>query len=226
MKEGYLQDYLLEGAQFTENWEFPILQPCHEVPEAIIPFSKTKGAKNLNQFVHFYEIDDKISPFDRNPSIYFPRLSQFMGVIGCDFSVYRDMPFPQQISQTFRNRALTFWLQNHGISVVPNVRYAGKRSYEFCFEGIPQNSIISIGTHGCTKKRDDINMHIEGISETIKQLKPELILFYGAVVEAIESILLFEKIPHKIFKSDTSEFFKKRFEESNPLLEGFDVGGA
>jgi hypothetical protein len=221
-----LQDYLIEGAQLTKRWGFPILQPCHEVPEKLIKFSKIKETKDFKQFVHFYENDNKILPFGRNPHKYFSQLCQFSGVIGCDFSVYRDMPFSEQVGQTFWNRALTFWLQNHNITVIPNIRYGDESTYEFCFDGIPEKSIISIGTHGCTKSRDDISFHIKGISETIKQLKPELILFYGAVVEDLEALLLLQKIPFKKFNSDISEFFKKRMEESGPLLEGLDIGGA
>ena len=226
MKENYLQSYLLEGADFTERWEFPILQPCHAIPEALIAFSKTKEKENLNQFVHFFEEDDKILPFGRNPRNYFPRLSQFGGVIGCDFSVCRDMPFSEQIGQTLRNRALTFWLQYRNISVIPNVRFSDARSYEFCFEGIPKNSVISIGTHGCTKKKEDIHYLIKGILETIKRLKPEAILLYGAVKKEVEFIITSENVPYKIFPSDTSEFFKNREEKSYPLFAGLNVGGA
>jgi hypothetical protein len=226
MKDGYFQAYLVEGAYFTAEWEFPILQPCREIPAGLVAFSKTKGETNLNQFVHFYEEDSKILPFDRNPRNYFLRLSQFKGVIGCDFSMYRDMPFSQQVSQTFRNRSLTFWLQNHGIPIVPNIRYGDERSYRFCFDGIPENSIVSIGTHGCTKKRDDINYHIKGVLETIKRLKPEAILFYGAVNERIKYILNSEKIYYKVFASDTSSFFKKREDNSLPLFDEMNAGGA
>jgi hypothetical protein len=226
MKDDNFQAYLFEGAHFTKRWEFPKLHPCHEIPEKILSFSKTKAEMDFNQFVHFYEEDRKILPFGRNPRNYFPRLSQFKGVIGCDFSVYRDMPFSQQVGQTLWNRALTFWLQSHGISVIPNVRYADERSYKFCFDGIPKNSVISIGTHGCTKKKDDIYYLIKGIPETIKQLKPELILFYGVVKEDIKFILDSEKVPYKIFQSDTFEFYRSREENECPLFEGFDVGGA
>lgn len=221
-----LQDYLIEGAHFTEKWGFPILKPCHENPEKLICFSKIKDAKNIYQFVHFYENDNKILPFGRNPHKYFSQLCQFRGVIGCDFSVYRDMPFSKQVGLTFWNRTLSFWLQNHNITVIPNVRYGDERSYEFCFDGIPKNSIISIGTHGCTKSKDDIIFHIKGISEAIKQLKPELILFYGAVVEDLKALLLIKNIPYKKFNSDTSEYFKKIIEETSPLLDGLDIGGA
>jgi hypothetical protein len=112
LKKDHFQAYLLKGANLTGKWEFPKLKPCHEVPEKLIPFSKTKGIKNFNQFVHFYELDEKILPFDNHPRTYFRRLSNFKGVIGPDFSVYRDMPLFKQIGQVSKNCILTFWLQS------------------------------------------------------------------------------------------------------------------
>ncbi|MCL2007371.1 MAG: DUF4417 domain-containing protein [Treponema sp.] len=226
MKNSYLQAYLVEGACRSKRWGFPMLQPCHIIPEELIAFSKTKGKENINKFVHFYEEDDKILPFGRDPRKYFPRLSQFGGVISCDFSVYRDMSFSLQISQTLWNRELTFWLQYRNISVIPNVRYSDEQSYEFCFEGIPKNSVISIGTHGCTNTKDDIFFHIKGLSETIRQLNPEAILFYGAVKNELKYILHSEKIPYRIFPSDTSEFYKNKEEKTYPLFDSLDARGA
>jgi len=214
------QAFLIEGADLTENYEFPILQPCHEIPENLIAFSNTKEIKDINSFVHFYERDKNILPFARNPRNYFPRVSQFMGAIGCDISMYHNMSISLQIYNTFRNRALSFWLQKHGISVIPNIRYGDERSYSFCFEGIPKNSVISIGTYGCIKKKDDIFYHIKGVSETIKYLKPEAILFYGTINEDIKYKLSLEGIYYKIFRSDTSRAFENRLDKSCPLFEG------
>jgi len=213
------QAFLIEGADLTENYEFPILQPCYEIPKDLVAFSKNKETENLNSFVHFYERDKDILPFARNPRNYFSRLSQFKGVIGCDISMYRNMPLAMQIAHTYYNRALSFWLQNHGLSVIPNVRYGDARSYSFCFEGIPQNSVISIGTYGCIKEKDDIDNHIRGVAETIKQLGPKAIIFYGTINKEVEYMLTLEKIDFVVFRSYTSDVFNSSLDKSCPLFE-------
>jgi hypothetical protein len=223
--EDVFQAFLIKGAQLSTNFGFPILHPCHEIPNRLIPFSKTKEVDEYNQSVHFYEVDSTILTFGKNPCKYLPRLSPFRGAIGCDISVCRNMPIALQIFHTYWNRALTFWLQNQNFTVVPNVRFGDERSYSFCFEGIPPKSVISIGTHGCMKKKEDIHCEINGISETISQLKPEAIILYGSVNEDIKYLLETEKVPYKIFPSDTSEFYKNRENESCPFLDGFDIGG-
>jgi hypothetical protein len=219
------QAFLIRGARLSENFGFPVLHPCYEIPKDIVPFSKTKEVDNYNQFVHFYEIDSKILPFGRNPQNYFSWLIQFKGAIGCDISVCRNMPFALQVFHTYWNRALTFWLQNQNFAVVPNVRFGDEHSYSFCFEGIPPKSVISIGTHGCMKKKEDIHYEIKGVSETIRHLKPEAIILYGAVNEDIKYLLETEKVPNTIFPSDTYEFFKNKENESCLFLDGLDIGG-
>jgi len=215
---------LKEKPNFT-GFKIPVLYPCHYIPEKLIAFSKMKNEMNKNSFVHFYEIDEKILPFARNRGNYISNINQFQGAIGCDYSMYRNMPIFIQEYQTLLNHELMFYMQKLGISVIPNVRYGDECSYSFCFEGIPKNSILSIGTHGCIKTEDDINCHIKGIQETIRKLKPEALIFYGAVHEEIEALLYCKKVFYRKFDSDTSSYYKSVFEKNNPFLEGFEFGG-
>jgi hypothetical protein len=210
--------YLVEGARFTKGEEYPIIQSCNQIPQKIIPFSKIKNTKDFNQAVHFYEPDYKIEPFGNNPRRYLQRLKKFKAVITPDFSVYRDMPLVVQRHQTYLNRAFGFWLQKNGVPIIPNVRYGDERTYSFCFEGIPQNSVISIGTHGSIKRKEDIAYHIKGIVETIKQLKPNAILIYGAIVNEIKYILESSDIAYCIYKSYISTIFNTKLVPTYPLF--------
>ena len=165
--------YLVDGARFTEGEEYPIIGSCDQIPQKMIPFSQIKYTKDFNQAVHFYETDDKIECFANNPHRYLQRLKKFKAVITPDFSVYRDMPLVVQRHQTYLNRAFGFWLQKNGVPIIPNVRYGDERTYSFCFEGIPQNSVISIGTHGtgrahyeafCTETKSERNNRLSRYS--------------------------------------------------------------
>jgi hypothetical protein len=147
-------------------------------------------------------------------------LKKFKAVVTPDFSVYRDMPLVVQRHQTYLNRAFGFWLQKNGVPIIPNVRYGDERTYSFCFFLIPQNSVISIGTHGSIKKKEDINYHVKGILETIKHLKPNTILIYGAVVKDIEYILESSNIVYYAYESYISTIFNKK---SDPIYPLFDI---
>jgi hypothetical protein len=129
------------------------------------------------------------------------------------------MPIAEQISQTYRNRCYSFYLQRQGVKIIPNVRYADPPSYNFCFLGLPKNSVISIGTHGCIKSRDDQEMHYRGLNETIKQLSPSAIVIYGALPNWMEYPLKYHKIHYVHFNSWTHDFFESRQDHSMPLFD-------
>ena len=223
MKDVYHAD-LVKGAEFTEGEEYPIIRSCNLIPKKVIPFSKFTKTEDYNQVVHFYEPDDVIERFGNNPHRYLERLKKFGAVITPDFSVYRDMPLVVQRHQTYLNRAFGFWLQKNGVSIIPNVRYGDERTYSFCFDGVPQNSVISIGTYGSMKRKEDIYYLIKGIPETIKQLRPKAILFYGTIVKDIEYILKSNDIAYHIYKSYTSTIFKKKTILSYPLFDILEEG--
>ena len=80
-------------------------------------------------------------------------LCHFKGVITPDFSTYQDFPEAIKIYATYRMRAYGYWLGKNGISVINNVRWGTEESYDYCFEGIPHDSIVAIGTVGGSPRR-------------------------------------------------------------------------
>ena len=62
--------FLVKGAKFTKTTEMPIIQSCYVIPNSIIPFSHRKETKNFNQFVCFYEHDEKFECLWNNPRKY------------------------------------------------------------------------------------------------------------------------------------------------------------
>lgn len=67
------------------------------------------------------------------------------------------------------------------IQVINNVRWGTPETYRYCWDGLPQNSILSIGTvGGSPKKLIDRKRFVDGLNELIKKLHPNTILVYGS----------------------------------------------
>lgn len=172
--------FLLEGAEFDGKYEFARIKGFDkQLPESLIPFDQSICLRNYDQWVHFYLHDDKFMRLWRNPKRYLPILKRFRGVISPDFSVYWDMPLYQQIENTAHNRALGYWLEKNGIPVIPNARWGNEESYEFCFDGIPKNTTVAVGTHGCLQNLMTRAYFTEGLSVMIDRLEPTAIVVYG-----------------------------------------------
>ncbi len=56
---------------------------------------------------------------------------------------------------------------------------------KFAFIGAPKNSIVSIGTYGCIKSRENKNYFRKGLAAMLDELTPEVVLVYGGMPECI-----------------------------------------
>ncbi len=177
--------FLVENAEFVGELEFPSIAAVSLIPNRMTPFSKAIGNKDYDQWVHFYEDDGAFERLWRNPQKYLPVLQKFRGVIAPDFSLYRDMPLVMQQWNTYRNRAIGHWLQEKGIPVICNVRWGDERTYAFCCDGVPQNSIVSVGSYGCIKVCVDREYFKKGLAHMVSQLSPKTIVVYGSAPDSI-----------------------------------------
>ncbi len=176
---------LVSSATYAGFFEFPVIGPCYEIPNRLIPFSKCISSKDHNYWVHFYEDDHLFERLWRIPKKYLSILKQYNGVILPDFSLYRDMPLAMQLWNIYRSRAIGSWLQHNGLNVIPNVRYGDKRTYKCCCDALPKNAVISVGSHGTIKNRIDRQIFAEGLEVVVNILHPKDIIVYGSIPESV-----------------------------------------
>ena len=131
IKYDVFKAWLVEGAQFNGKYEFPQIGGSGKIPERVIPFDKAIGNKDYDQWVHFYIYDREFERIWNHPNKYLEILKRYEGVITPDFSLYRDMPLSMQIWNTYRNRAIGYWLEKNGVPIIPNFLWGDERTYEF-----------------------------------------------------------------------------------------------
>lgn len=170
---------LVEGATFSAQYEFPLLRRTEHRPERAIPFEKASKAKDHEQWVHFYTHDRNFECVWNNPKQYLAMFQRFQGVITPDFSLYRDMPLAMQIWNTYRNRAIGYWLQSNGVPVIPNVSWGDERTYDFAFEGLPIDGTVAVSTNGCIQDKLDRYYFKKGLRKMIDALSPKTIINYS-----------------------------------------------
>lgn len=183
--------FLIENAKFEGMFDFPCIDGSDEIPNKLIPFSKTTTLKETDAWVHFFEDDVMFERIWRNPRHYLGIIKRYKGMILVDFSLYRDMPLIMQLWNIFRSRAMGSYFERNGINVIPNIRFGDERTFEMSCVGIRQNSIIAIGSHGTIKDIDDRQIFTEGLDYVVKRLRPKVIVIYGSVPKGI-----FDKYRH------------------------------
>ncbi len=186
---------LVETATFAGLLEIPTIKKPDKiiVPSSMIPFTKRRLSNNHSEALVFYEHDICFRDLLTAVDDYIDELSKFPVIVSPDCSLYVDMPLVLQIANTYLSRQIGHYLQTKGFYVVPNVRWGDERSYTriistevpFAFLGVEKHSIVSIGTYGCSKTKEEIYNLREGLRAMLKELSPEVVLVYGAMPNAV-----------------------------------------
>ena len=217
--------YMCIGASFSER-DIPFCPTTASAPPIkIILWDEAKRIyKNAlacndkeffyNAFVCFYMDDYK---FDGPRGIWHDSahalkvIRHFAGVITPDFSTYQDFPEPIKIYNTYRMRAFGYWLGRNGVQVTNNVRWGTAESYRYCWDGIPKNSMIAIGTAGGSpRKLVDRYRFENGLHEMVHVLQPHTILVYGSDNYPCFNALRMQGICVLAFPSKTATAFERR----------------
>lgn len=178
---------LIKNAAFSSEYEFPLLKRVEHKPKKAIAFERASKLTKHDQWVHFYTHDKQFERVWNNPKQYLELLKRFEGVITPDFSLYRELPLAMQIWNTYRNRAIAYWLQANSVAIVPNIRWGDERTYSFAFEGIEKGGTVAISTNGCIQKKLDRYYFAKGLERMVESLKPDTIINYSYTPDDIFS---------------------------------------
>ncbi len=164
-------------------YQMPIIKNNNYIPKDIIGFNYAKTSKEKNVGIHFYLDDYQFERLWNNPKDYIEILKQYDCIFSPDFSLYMDMPIAMKIWNVYRSRLIGQYYQEQGIKVIPTLSWAEKETFKFCFDGIPQGSIVSISTIGVKRNKEALKIWKVGVDELIKKIKPSTILVYGGKLE-------------------------------------------
>ena len=140
-------------------------------------------------------------------------LRHFEGAITPDYSTYQDFPEAIKIYATYRMRLLGYWLGLNGIPVINNVRWGTHESWGYSFEGIPQNSIVAVGTAGGSPRPlNHRQCFEEGIFHMVEVLHPHTIIVYGSANYSCFKKLANEGIKIVSYPSKMAQAFGRRDE--------------
>lgn len=152
--------------------------PLSVVPDWLIPYrTRPKPEQSVEGgAVHFFLFDAIFESVWTCPSKSGRYIQKFKTLLSPDFSLNMEMPLVLQAFNVYRNRWLAADWQTQGYQVIPSVGWSSAASYEFCFLGIPQNSLVALTTLG-TRRQKQVFLH--GFSAMLERLQPSLILCYG-----------------------------------------------
>lgn len=164
------------------KWGIPIIkrQSIDLNNISLIACSDTRchdNKENCNCGVHFFVDDYRFKGIVNNPNRTLQKFSQYKFLLTTDDSLFADMNLWQQINSIGQSRWLGAFWQEHNLTVIATISWSTPRSFEFCFDGIEQGSIVAIGMIGCKREH---RQFMQGYDAMLERINPEAIICFGS----------------------------------------------
>lgn len=174
---------MIDTDRTTGYYQMPTLEKCAYIPKDLIGFNYMMSSKAKNVGVHCFVDDYQFERLWNNPHKYLDKILEYDAFLTPDFSLYLDMPRAMKIWNVFRSRLIGQLLQDYGMEVIPTISWAEKETFDFCFDGVAQGSVVAVSTVGVKQSDQAAEIWRQGMDEMIKRIQPPVILVYGGAVD-------------------------------------------
>lgn len=157
----------------------PTLRAVDYAPDHLQGFNYAKTSSDVGAGIHFFIDDYQFERCWNEPRKYVDILRKFDCVLTPDFSLYMDMPYPMQEWNVYRSRALGYYWQREGLTVIPTLSWSAPESYRFAFGGLEPGGTYAVSTVGVKGDEKALQIWHDGMQCAINKLKPKRILQYG-----------------------------------------------
>lgn len=190
------------------EYDIPQIESIQFNNAEFIGFNYARNAKEPeNKAVHFFLDDYQFTRVWTEPDRYIPMLQRFKYVLTPDFSLYTDFPKPLQIYNHYRKHWIGAYWQMYGINVIPTICWSDQKSFEWCFDGEPTQSVVAVSSVGTQNNKEKKRCFLDGYHEMVERLQPTQIIFYGRVPdECKENIIHIKQFSEKWHEAEVSQW--------------------
>jgi len=186
------------------KYDIPIILPDDVDQIEWIGFNYVKSQNDCKgKGVHFFLDDYQFLRTWNNPNDYIDKLRKFDCVLSPDFSTFTDYPMAMQIFNHYRKHWIGAYWQNAGIPVIPTISWSDEKSFEWCFDGEPKESVIAVSSIGTQKNPKSKDAFLFGYNKMMEELRPKKILFYGNVPKECHGNIVNIEAFQNHFRKDT-----------------------
>jgi hypothetical protein len=159
--------------------------PLSAIPEWLVAYRTRIRSQSFDfdtAAVHFFLDDYRFETVWSRPLRALEHLSKYRILLTPDFSLYADWPLAMQQWNVYRNRWCGRYWQALGFQVIPTVSWSTPESFAFCFDGIPQNSLVAVSAVGVNLEEPAQYVRfMAGFREMVRRLSPSTVLAYGSL---------------------------------------------
>lgn len=185
-KAAYRSDppFLRNGYRQECRWDIPVIRKQSvdlSGPVGLIACTDTRpdDEKNAWRGVHHFVDDARFEDAYRHSERRLAKYSQYRFVLTPDYSLFPEMPLWRQIESVGKSHWCGAYWQEHGITVVPTMGWGLAPTFDFCFAGVEDGSVVAVSTLGCRAGR---TRFLRGYDTILERVRPEAVICFGKPV--------------------------------------------
>lgn len=180
----YENMHLMDGIDFVNG--IPIVAPYNgQLDFAMVPFTERAKHSGVGEALHFFLYDYKfVSVWNRLEEITHS-IYNYEYLFAPDFSLYADDDRFRQINRqnVYRSRFVAAYWQKCGYQVIPTASWGDVNSFSYCFEGLPEHSVIAVCGIGHGQCKAARTLWHLAIAQLIEEKRPTTLIVYGGKEE-------------------------------------------
>ena len=183
-----VKNWFIAQFETVGRYDIPVIhgistfQPCSFVGYNDAKTLEKKDDKACHFWIddyQFYRVWDK-------PDKAADVLSDFKYVLTPDFSIFTDYPEAIRIYNHYRKHWCGAYWQSLGINVIPTIDFSDERSFDWCFDGEPHNSVVALSTVCNMKDAEEKRRFCVGYNKMMEVLEPSLVIAYGYKFDGLD----------------------------------------
>lgn len=186
-KFDFFRTWYQEGAELRGRYKMPIVAPTQSLPGNVVSFTELGTVRDReNHWVDHFVDDYHFNYTWNNLDSKIPLYKEYKGVIGFDWSLDSAFQPGLNIWHCTKCRNADFYMQKHGIDVIPVASWVDEDSFEWCLDGLPEESSIAVSTNGCISDKESLRCFIAGVKIVQERLSPTHLVVCGNPVEELK----------------------------------------
>ncbi len=166
--------------------------PLSAIPEWLVAYRDRIRSPRFDfsrAAVHFFLDDYRFETVWSRPERALEHLSKYQTLLTPDFSLYTGWPLVVQQWNVYRSRWCGRYWQELGFQVIPTVSWSTTESFDFCFVGLPRQSVTAVSAQGVRLNAPvERERFMHGYQEMVDRLSPSTVLAYGNLPEEAYSL--------------------------------------
>lgn len=177
-------------ATFCGEYGIPLIRKyTDDWPQSFITVSELGIIGGPSIGVAGFDYDYILDRLTSDPEPYISILSRYKCICEPDYSIKIGDPLAIAVANSFRSHAVSYYLQERGLKVMPTIKWAMSNSFDVCFSGYEKGGAVIVSTIGVLRDERSRYYFERGFNEMLKRISPDSVGLYGSTNEWIEALM-------------------------------------